>query len=53
MALTKVSPERLEILASAKVTESISWTLPTLVGAKLYLRDRKNILALDLGKITD
>ena len=50
LAMAKVSPERLEILGTAQVTESVSWTLPTLVSTKLYLRDRKNILALDLSK---
>jgi hypothetical protein len=26
-----------------------AWTLPTLVGTRLYARDRKVILALDAG----
>lgn len=50
LALAKVSPEGLKVLASAQVTEPVSWTIPTLVGTKLYVRDRKNILALDLGE---
>ena len=50
LTIAKVSPEGAEILDSAQVTESVSWSLPTLVGTKLYLRDRKNIFALDLGK---
>jgi len=49
LTLAKVSPEGLEILDSAQVTESISWTLPTLVDTKLFARDKKNILALDLA----
>jgi len=28
---------------------SLSWTPPTLVGTRLYLRDRRTMMALDLG----
>lgn len=49
LTLARVSPQEMEVLASAQVTESISWTLPTLVGTRLYLRDKKQILALDLS----
>jgi len=50
LAIAKVTPEKLDVLAKAQVTASVSWTLPTLVGTKLYLRDRKNILALELAR---
>ncbi len=50
LTIAKVSPEKLQVLDSAQITEAVSWTLPTLVGTKLYVRDRKNILALELGK---
>ncbi|MHC4427427.1 MAG: PQQ-binding-like beta-propeller repeat protein [Planctomycetota bacterium] len=53
LAIARVSPEGMELLAKAQVTEADSWTLPTLVGTTLYARDRKNILALDLAKSTD
>jgi len=49
LTLAKISPAELTVLDSAQVTEGISWTLPTLVGTKLYLRDKENILALDLA----
>jgi hypothetical protein len=48
--IAKVSPEELKVLDSVKVTDPVSWTLPTLVDTTLYLRDRKHILALDLSK---
>jgi outer membrane protein assembly factor BamB len=48
LAMARVLPGGAEILGTARVTESVSWTLPTLVGTKLYVRDRKHILALDL-----
>jgi outer membrane protein assembly factor BamB len=49
LALCRMTPEKLEVLSQAQVLESISWSPPTLVGTRLYLRDRKNIVALDLG----
>lgn len=53
LTLAKVSPRALQVLASAQVTTSVSWTLPTLVDTKLYLRDRKQIIALDLAAPSD
>ena len=50
LALLRLSPEKMEVLAKAQVMENISWSVPALVGTKLYLRDRKNIVALELGK---
>ena len=49
LTLARVSPQGMEILGSAQLTDSVSWTLPTLVTTKIYLRDRKNIMALDLA----
>ncbi|MEM1179680.1 MAG: PQQ-binding-like beta-propeller repeat protein [Acidobacteriota bacterium] len=50
LVLSKVSPTGLEVLASVPVTESVSWTLPTLAGTTLYLRDQTHILAMDLAE---
>lgn len=49
LVLARVSPQSLEVLAAVGVTEKVSWTLPTLVGTTLYLRDQEHVLALDLG----
>ncbi len=49
LSLVSVSPEGHELLASVQITEKVSWTAPTLVGTKVFVRDRKNILALDLS----
>jgi outer membrane protein assembly factor BamB len=49
LALCRASPEKFEVLSKASVLENIAWTPPTLVGTRLYLRDRKTIMALDLG----
>jgi outer membrane protein assembly factor BamB len=50
LALCKVSPEKFEVLSKASVLQSIAWTPPTLVGTRLYVRDRKTIEAFDIGK---
>ncbi len=49
LALARVSPEKFELQARATLLEKVSWTAPTLVGKTLYLRDKKTIMALDLG----
>jgi outer membrane protein assembly factor BamB len=48
LALVRVSPQGMRIMAIATVLESIAWTPPTLAGTNLYLRDRRTIVALDL-----
>ena len=49
LGLATASPTGLQVLAKAPVLEHLAWTPPTLVGTKLYVRDRKNIAAFDLG----
>jgi outer membrane protein assembly factor BamB len=39
----------LQIQAKAPVMKNVAWTVPTVVGTKAYLRDRRTIVALDLG----
>jgi len=48
LALVRVSPQGMNVMAKAAVLEHTAWTPPTLVGANLYLRDRRTIVALDL-----
>ena len=38
----------LKIHSRVSVLEKTAWTPPTLAGSKLYLRDKKTLLALDL-----
>ena len=45
LGLATVTPEGLQVLAQRPVLENLAWTPPTLVGTKLYARDRKNIAA--------
>lgn len=49
LALASASPEGLTIHARAKLLEEKAWTVPTLVGSTLFLRDNKSIMALDLS----
>ncbi len=49
LALASAGEAGLTIHARAKLLDNPAWTPPTLVGTTLYLRDRKVILAVDLG----
>lgn len=49
LALAKPTPEKLNVLSKTNVLEKVTWTVPTLVGTTLYIRDKKHIMALDLG----
>jgi len=37
------------VLAKASILTNRAWTTPTLVGTKLYVRDRKQMMAFELG----
>ncbi|MCG8408218.1 MAG: PQQ-like beta-propeller repeat protein [Phycisphaerales bacterium] len=49
LMLATADADGLEIHSKAKLLEKEAWTTPTLVDTKLYLRDRKTIMAVDLG----
>jgi len=49
LALVTLSGDGLNVLAKAQIARAISWTVPTLVKTTLYVRDRVNIMALDVG----
>jgi outer membrane protein assembly factor BamB len=49
LGLVTMSAEGLRILAKAPVATATSWTVPTLIGTTLYLRDRVNVVALAVG----
>jgi hypothetical protein len=49
LALAYPDAKGLNIRSRAEVLSNRSWTIPTLVGTKLYLRDRVNIKALELS----
>lgn len=49
LALATASPTELKVISKVSVLKNLAWTVPTLVGTKLYLRDRHTITALDLS----
>ena len=48
IGLVRLTPERLEVLSKFQGLSGRSWTAPTLIGTKLYLRNRNNIVAYEL-----
>lgn len=50
LVLARVAPQQFTFLAAAKVATPHAWTVPTLVGTTLFVRDKEKILALDLEK---
>jgi len=49
LALATASPDHFDVVSKTTVLNEPAWTVPTLVGTRLYLRDKKQIKALDLG----
>ena len=43
------SPQGFNITARAQLLTSLAWTPPSLVGTRVYLRDRRDMMAVDLG----
>jgi outer membrane protein assembly factor BamB len=43
------SPQGFKISAKAPLLTNLSWTPPVLVGTRLYMRDRRNMMAVDLS----
>ena len=43
------STKEFKIAAKAKLLTELAWTPPVLVGTRLYLRDRRDMLSVDLG----
>jgi outer membrane protein assembly factor BamB len=49
LGLVDVTREGMTVRSRAQIFDSLSWTVPTLVGTKLFLRNREEIAALELG----
>lgn len=49
LGLASASPEGFSVHSKATVLEKAAWTVPSVVGKTLYARDKKNLVALDLG----
>ena len=48
LALATATPAGLKIHSSLEFFKERSWTVPTIAGTKMYLRDRQTLVALDL-----
>jgi outer membrane protein assembly factor BamB len=53
LALVDLGPQGMTVRSEVRVVEGPTWTVPTLSGTKLYLRDKETIRALDLGKLSE
>ena len=49
LALATLSPQGMTVHARAQLLSKNAWTAPTLAGTKLYVRDRREIAAFELG----
>jgi len=49
LALAEATPDEYREKARAQVLEGRTWTMPSLAGGRLYLRNQKELVALDLG----
>ena len=52
LILATATAEGLTVQSKVNLLNNQSWTVPSLSGTRLYVRDRKNILALELGAQT-
>lgn len=50
LALATATPEDFTVHSKLKlVDKGVAWTVPTIVGRNMYIRDKNTIMALDLG----
>lgn len=49
LMMAQPSPQGFKIVAKAELMTNLSWTPPVLVGTRLYLRDRRSMMAVDLA----
>jgi outer membrane protein assembly factor BamB len=50
LALIEPNPGALKVVSKVSILEHVAWTPPTLSGTTLFVRDRHNIMAFDLGR---
>jgi len=51
LGLGIATPEKFQAVAKWPILKSLAWTPPTLAGKRLYVRDRRVIMALDLSTV--
>lgn len=50
LGLATATRQGYSVLAKAPILTNRAWTTPTLVGTRLFVRDRKRMMAFDLGR---
>jgi len=50
LAIATPTATALDVHCRATILTHQAWTVPTLVGSTLFVRDRKQVMALDLGR---
>ncbi|MDH3745418.1 MAG: PQQ-like beta-propeller repeat protein, partial [Acidobacteriota bacterium] len=48
--LTTATPEDLTVHSEVELLDRVAWTVPTIVGNTMYVRDKVNVMALDLSR---
>jgi outer membrane protein assembly factor BamB len=51
LGLGLATPQRFQALAKWPLLSSVAWTPPTLAGSRLYVRDRRVMMALDMTAV--
>jgi len=49
LGLATATPEGFTVLSKVQILDKVAWSVPTLVGKTLIIRDKTKIMALDLG----
>ena len=47
LSLASATPEKLVVHSKTQLLDKVAWTVPTIVGKTMYVRDRRQILAVD------
>jgi outer membrane protein assembly factor BamB len=50
LAIVTLAPTGMTVHQEASVLTKLAWSAPTLIGNRLYIRDRKTLVALDLDR---
>jgi len=50
LALAQISPDSYKEIAKLKFCDERTWTVPTLSGGRLFLRNEKELVCLKVGK---
>jgi outer membrane protein assembly factor BamB len=49
LAVARISPQGMTVLARTSLASTRHWTVPTLVGTRLFVRNEREMMALELG----